>query len=410
VNSAVAPGQTYKLRVDRVGDRIDVYRDGAKLATATDSAFVTGKVGLGAKGNAASFDNLVLIGTAAPAPTTAPIAPASLTATTHSSSRIVLAWADQSSDEDGFKVERSDDGGNVWKEIAIRAANVKTFVVDGLTAATSYLFRVRAFNAAGDSAYSNVASATTQAAPQLGDKPGAGNTGPTNASALKASGSITSSHDGQIIENVHVTGTIEVRHKNVVIRNFKVTGTSSYGIRVYEGGPSAIIEDGEITGAGVGAGVYGVNYTARRLNIHHLGGDGLKAEANVVIENCWVHHLGLSPGSHADGIQVQKGANFIFRNNNFEVQIGVNNGGEDPNAAIFLGPAFGPIDNVLIEGNWMNGGNYTIYSNGCSNVRIQNNFFGRNYRYGTLSSSPHPSSPIVWLNNRWLDTLVNISF
>ena len=37
----------------------------------------------------------------------------------------------------------------------------------GLTASTSYSYRVRAYNAAGDSGYSNTASAVTQAAPAL---------------------------------------------------------------------------------------------------------------------------------------------------------------------------------------------------------------------------------------------------
>ena len=37
----------------------------------------------------------------------------------------------------------------------------------GLTASTSYSYRVRAYNAAGDSDYSNIASAVTQAAPAL---------------------------------------------------------------------------------------------------------------------------------------------------------------------------------------------------------------------------------------------------
>ena len=37
----------------------------------------------------------------------------------------------------------------------------------GLAASTSYSYRVRAYNAAGDSGYSNTASAVTQAAPAL---------------------------------------------------------------------------------------------------------------------------------------------------------------------------------------------------------------------------------------------------
>ena len=50
----------------------------------------------------------------------------------------------------------------------------------GLTASTSYSYRVRAYNTAGDSDYSNTASAVTQAAPAL---PAA----PTNLTATAVS-------------------------------------------------------------------------------------------------------------------------------------------------------------------------------------------------------------------------------
>jgi hypothetical protein len=403
--AVISTDTTYRVRVVRSGSSISVYRDGTLVAMVEDETFTSGRIGFGTKGDNPSFDNLVVAGSEPAPPSEPPAAPSNLVAAAVSSSQINLTWSDNSSDEASFRIERSDDGGNTWTLVATRAPDSTSWSASGLTAETTYHFRIRAYNVAGYSSYADVASATTQPAPQLGEKPGAHNTGPTNPDLLVARGSISTTHDGQIIENVHVTGTIEVRHKNVIIRNFKLSATSSWGIRVYENGVASVtIEDGDLSGSSAGALVYGVNYTARRLNVHHAGGDGFKAEGNVVIENCWIHDLGFSKGSHADGIQVQKGSNFIFRNNNIEVQINANNGGEDPNAAIFLGPAFGPIDNVLIEGNWMNGGNYTIYSNGCSNVVIRNNLFGRNYRYGTISVHQHASSPVVWENNKWEDT------
>ena len=73
------------------------------------------------------------------------------------------------------------------------------------------------------------------------------------------------------------------------------------------------------------------------------------------------------------------------------------------NAALFINPYNGDqkLNNLLIEGNWLNGGNYTIYVLGNStNVVIRNNFFGRNYRYGVKSIyAPN----VVWENNRWMD-------
>jgi len=112
--------------------------------------------------NANYWVDVMFNANAAPTPTV-PAAPSALTATAASSSQITLKWTDNSSDETGFKIERL--SGTVWSQIATVAAGVVSYSNTGLTASTSYSYRVRANNAAGDSAYSNTASATTLAAP-----------------------------------------------------------------------------------------------------------------------------------------------------------------------------------------------------------------------------------------------------
>lgn len=95
-------------------------------------------------------------------PPSPPSAPSGLTATTASSTQINLAWTDNANNEDGFKVERSTDGTN-FTQIATVGAGVTSYASTGLAASTTYYYRVRAYNAGGDSAYSNLASATTLA-------------------------------------------------------------------------------------------------------------------------------------------------------------------------------------------------------------------------------------------------------
>lgn len=93
---------------------------------------------------------------------TPPLAPSSLSAVAVSSSQINLAWQDNSSDENGFTIERAPSASGSWSQIASVGANVKSYSNSGLSAATTYYYRVYASNSRGSSPYSNTAGATTQ--------------------------------------------------------------------------------------------------------------------------------------------------------------------------------------------------------------------------------------------------------
>jgi len=95
----------------------------------------------------------------------APIAPSNLTATAASSSQINLTWSDNSNNETGFYLEESTTGTGGWNQIAILSTNTSYYSVNGLSSATAYWFRIRAYGNAGISGYSNAASATTFTAP-----------------------------------------------------------------------------------------------------------------------------------------------------------------------------------------------------------------------------------------------------
>jgi hypothetical protein len=89
-----------------------------------------------------------------------PNAPASLAAAAASKTQINLKWADASNDETGFKVERSADG-VTFAQIATLAANSTSYASTSLTGGKRYYYRVRAYNANGNSAYTAVVTATT---------------------------------------------------------------------------------------------------------------------------------------------------------------------------------------------------------------------------------------------------------
>jgi hypothetical protein len=93
-----------------------------------------------------------------------PTEPSSLTAKATSSTSIVLAWKDNSDNETGFKIERKDGdcaSDNPWAQIARKVVNAITHTNTELTPNTTYSYRVRAYNAAGNSSYSGCVSATT---------------------------------------------------------------------------------------------------------------------------------------------------------------------------------------------------------------------------------------------------------
>jgi carboxypeptidase T len=103
---------------------------------------------------------------------TPPATPASLNATASSASQIQLAWTDRSDNEAGFSIERcTGDGCGSFATIATTAAGVASYTDSGLAASTTYGYRVRAYNGAGNSDYSNTASAQTYAAPALPNAP-----------------------------------------------------------------------------------------------------------------------------------------------------------------------------------------------------------------------------------------------
>jgi len=119
-----------------------------------------------AAGNLSGYSNTATAATpladAAP-----PTAPPGLTATVASNTQINLAWGASTDNVavTGYMVERCQGAGcTSFTQIATTAATVRTYNNTGLTQGTTYIYRVRATDAAANlSTYSNNATATTTA-------------------------------------------------------------------------------------------------------------------------------------------------------------------------------------------------------------------------------------------------------
>jgi fibronectin type 3 domain-containing protein len=87
-----------------------------------------------------------------------------LQASAVSNTQINLTWSNVAN-ETGYRIERKTGTGGTFAEIGTVGANVTSFSSTGLSANTTYCYRVRAFNDAGNSGFSNESCATTLGPP-----------------------------------------------------------------------------------------------------------------------------------------------------------------------------------------------------------------------------------------------------
>jgi len=109
----------------------------------------------------AALSGLVATGGRVNANNIFPATPTVLSATAFSGTRIDLAWTDNSSNEDGFRIERKTGAGGTWSQIDTASANTTTYSNTGLSELTNYYYRVCAYKTVVNSPYSNEDDATT---------------------------------------------------------------------------------------------------------------------------------------------------------------------------------------------------------------------------------------------------------
>lgn len=88
-----------------------------------------------------------------------PAAPTNLTASSGFGNQVTVNWSDPATTEDGFRIERRT-GSGAYVPIGAVSKNTKSYI-DTVFTGPTYTYRVRAFNAAGPSAYSNEFSCST---------------------------------------------------------------------------------------------------------------------------------------------------------------------------------------------------------------------------------------------------------
>lgn len=159
----------YWVRLVRIGTTITGYisPDGAAwTAVASDTISLSSAVYVGlpvTAHNNAALSSSALSGVIVRVPPgNPPGAPANLTATAASTSQINLAWSAGTGSTTGYILERSPNGTS-FAQIATLPGTTTAYSDTGLSAGTTYFYRVAGTNAFGKSAYSAVASTATLA-------------------------------------------------------------------------------------------------------------------------------------------------------------------------------------------------------------------------------------------------------
>ena len=101
-----------------------------------------------------------MMGSSPPA-ISAPAAPSGLSVSSKSSSSVSLRWTDNSGNETGFRLQRSASASSGFTQIATLGAGTTSYTDGGLKSGTTYYYRLQAYNTAGNSAWSNSTSSTT---------------------------------------------------------------------------------------------------------------------------------------------------------------------------------------------------------------------------------------------------------
>jgi hypothetical protein len=252
----------------------------------------------------------------------------------------------------------------------------------------------------------------------------------TGVTLARHDGDLNVTTNGTIVDSLDVHGDINVRANNVTIRRSRIVhGQINNTRRVNNGGvitetqyTGLVVEDVEFDGrpfesrvTAYRAPLGGNEYTARRCDVHHWG-DGFIARNNVLIEDSYIHDLisegdPASTGSHNYAAGGNGGSHVIIRHNRLECSA------DNCSATVPFYGDFEPLDDILVQNNLINGGQYCIMGGSipakpfpnATRIRFLDNRLGRKYfpacgHYGPATYFDSAGTGNQWANNVWDDT------
>ena len=186
-----------------------------------------------------------------------------------------------------------------------------------------------------------------------------------------------------------------------------------------DGRSSVTITDSEVRGGdnSIGA-LWGYNITAQRVNVSG-GQHSFHCNDNCTLTDSWLHDQHNPDGEsyHNNAFISNGGSSMVLRHNTLHCTAQLNRTDGGCTADVSLFGDFGPIDDVLVEGNLLRANDssisYCAYGGAssskpyqASNVRFIDNVFERGTNrkcgvYGPVTGFNPRASGNVWSGNRW---------
>lgn len=194
--------------------------------------------------------------------------------------------------------------------------------------------------------------------------PTVGPTGP-----LTPSGSVVSSANNQIIENLDITGSVTITHTGVILRNCKITQNNSATYNVSANGAPTISYceiDGGANGSFTGVGLWDGG-TITNCKIHGFE-NGLIAKSNSIVTNNYIYRMRYDnePSPHYDCMEFNGGTNLTVSGNTFQNL-------QSQTSCVMLDNLEAGLSNITVTNNAMGGGGYTLYCDGQFGGGVVNN-------------------------------------
>lgn len=231
--------------------------------------------------------------------------------------------------------------------------------------------------------------------------------------------SLTTSSDGQVIENTQINGMLTINHHNVTVSDCVARGIV---VEANGGGPvptGVLIEYTEVDMTAVAADAYNAirlrpssEVTLDHCYIHEVG-RGVAIGTDATITNCYIHANRTWSGAHRQAIICSgPGSGFVISDNTLY------SSGAGNSSAISLYGDNGVIDGALIEHNLIStSGGYGIYGGSeaqkpypeGSNVHIIDNHFSTLYGenggvFGCITGHPNGVRGNLRSGNVWYET------